>query len=297
MAASAEIAIADGHSHASPKGLGGFEICKRFKRHGGWFIALVSLPPNHYGLEDDLNSLLRSFELHIRECARGREAGIKVACIAGIHPAYVDRVIKRVGPQGAYEVIAKLTEVLEILRRYLREGLIDGLGEFGRPHFKTLPESFVANEILMSKALSIAKDEDCVIHLHLEQAGELTVESIRLKTLSIGISPARVILHHSSLSMLPAASAIGLSTTITCRHEALIKAFRSGLTEFMCESDYIDDPRRPGVVMYPWSIKEEILKATEELTPLASAGSIDIGDAINKVMIDNICKAYGVPPP
>ncbi len=297
MTSSTEIVIADAHAHASPKGLGGLEVCRRFRESGGWFIALVSLPPSHYGLGNDLDSLIRSFELHVRECVKGRETGVRVACIAGIHPAYVDRIVKEAGPQKAYDVVARLGEALKVLQKYLREGLIDGLGEFGRPHFRTLPESFIANEILMDKALTIAKDEGCVIHLHLEQAGQLTVESIRSKVLSLGVSPVKVILHHSSLSMVSAAEAAGLSTTITCRHEAVVKALERGLAGFMCESDYIDDPKRPGVVMYPWNIREEMLKALDILQASGSAIDLNAEELTHRVMVDNICKVYGIPPP
>jgi len=43
--------FADAHAHTNPlKGLGAKTVSERFRESGGWFIALVSLPPTSLGL-------------------------------------------------------------------------------------------------------------------------------------------------------------------------------------------------------------------------------------------------------
>ena len=282
------IMIADGHTHVSPMGLGGEELGRRFKEAGGWFMALVSLPPNDYGLGIGKEDILKSFQIHLRECDRARDAGVEVACIAGMHPALIDRMLKRVGPSKTGKVLEVVREVMRVLEGMLKEGVIQGLGEFGRPHYKTLPESVVLNEVILSEALMLIRDYGGVIHLHLEQGGEATVLSVDTIAKSVGVEGKRVIFHHSSLDIASAASRLGYSSTVTGRAEVMLRAFERGVVEgLMLESDYIDDPRRPGVVMYPWEIGEELRKVVKDLSD----------EWVHKVMVDNVVKVYGVTPP
>ena len=286
----ATVPIADAHAHASPLGLGAFRISKKFGEHGGWFIALVSLPPQHYGLPQTLEGAIKAIELHVRQCDEARRAGVKVACIAGIHPAFIDHLIKRSGGSASNVVSFVRENVIELLARMIDEGKLQGVGEFGRPHYKSIPESFAANDALLLTALEIIRDHGGVLHLHLEQGGQITVESVETMVNSIGIRNTKsVILHHSSTGMALHACKKGLSATIVGRSEPLAQAKRLGALCVGAESDYIDDPKRPGVVMYPW----EIAEAVNQL--LSSDAGLQ--EFLYKVMVDNISNVYGVEPP
>ena len=284
------IPISDAHCHANPLGLGGFEIASKFKKAGGWFIALVSLPPHYYGFDLSTEGLLKAVDAHVRECRKAREAGIKVACIAGLHPALIDRLVKMLGPARADEVISKVENVLKYLGELRRKGIIDGFGEFGRPHYKTLPESVVVNEIILTKVFEILEDEGGVIHLHLEQGGALTVRSIHIMLQRYSVKPEGIIFHHSTLKMISEVRKYGYSATLTGRKE-VIKAAGRACAGALCmvESDYIDDPSRPGVVMYPWEIKDEVTAVLQE--------DSDIADIIVRMLTENIAKIYTVEVP
>ncbi len=283
--------VSDGHSHVSPLGLGGREVARKFREAGGWFIALVSLPPNHYGLNYTVEDVIRSFEIHVRQCAEASGEGVEVACLAGVHPSVIDRWVRASGPSRTAEVVKNVEAVLNVLRRYRAEGLIDGYGEFGRPHYKALPESVIANELVTIKVLELMKDLGGVVHLHLEQAGEATALSVDALARSANLSvrlKSNVVLHHSTIAVGEAAEHLGFSYTLTARSELLMKALSKGLRGFIPESDFIDDPRRPGVVMYPWEIAVESQK-------LLNSG---VGEEmLLKVMVDNVVKLYGVEPP
>ncbi len=286
----ATVPIADAHAHASPLGLGAFRISKKFRDQGGWFIALVSLPPQHYGLPQTLEGAIKAIELHVRQCDEARRAGVKVACIAGIHPAFIDHLIKRSGGSASNVVSFVRENVIELLARMIDEGKLQGVGEFGRPHYKSIPESFAANDALLLTALEIIRDHGGVLHLHLEQGGQITVESVEIMVNSMGVRNTKlVILHHSSTGMALHACKKGLSATIVGRSEALVQAKRLGALCVEAESDYIDDPKRPGVVMYPWEIAEAV-------NQLLSADT-ELQEFLYKVMVDNISNVYGVEPP
>lgn len=284
------VPIADAHAHASPLGLGALRVSKKFRDHGGWFIALVSLPPQHYGLPQTLEGVIKAIESHVRQCDEAREAGVKVACIAGVHPAFIDHLIKRSGGNASNVVSFVRENVMKLLARMIDEGKLQGIGEFGRPHYKSIPESFAANDALLLTALEIVRDHGGVLHLHLEQGGQVTVESVEAMVNLLGIrSTKSVILHHSSASMALHACKKGLSATILGRSEALVRAERLGALCVEVESDYIDDPKRPGVVMYPWEIAETV-------NHLLSTDA-ELSEFLHKVMVDNISNVYGVEPP
>jgi len=284
------VPIADAHAHASPLGLGALRISEKFRDRGGWFIALVSLPPQHYGLPQTLEGIIKAIELHVRQCDEAREAGVKVACVAGVHPAFIDHLIKRGGGNASNVVSFVRENVMKLLARMIDEGRLQGIGEFGRPHYKSIPESFAANDALLLTALEIVRDHGGVLHLHLEQGGQVTVESVETMVNSLGIrSTKSVILHHSSASMALHACKKGLSATILGRSEALVRAERLGALCVEVESDYIDDPKRPGVVMYPWEIAETV-------NHMLSTDA-ELSEFLHRVMVDNISKVYGVEPP
>ena len=284
------ILVSDAHCHANPRGLGASEVAARFRGAGGWFLALVSLPPHYYGFDLSIEGMLKAIDVHVKECESARRSGIKVACIAGLHPAVIDRLVKAVGTARADEVLSRVDRVLKYLKELKRRGAIDGFGEFGRPHYKTLPESVVVNEVVLTKVFEIAEEVGGVIHLHLEQGGALTVRSVHMMLQGYSIEPRRVIFHHSTLKMITEASKYGYSATFTGRRE-VIKAVSRACINAACmvESDYIDDPSRPGVVMYPWEIQQEVDSVLRE----ASVSE----DLINRILIDNVVKVYDVEPP
>lgn len=252
--------VADAHAHVSPHGMGGSVVGRRFRNAGGWFVALVSLPPTQYGLGGGLDGLLKSFEIHVRECLKARSEGVGVACLAGVHPAYVDELVRTAGVHRIDEVLSIVRRGLEDLRRLRSEGLIEGFGEFGRPHYKTLPESVVVNEVLLREALELCSDTNSVLHLHTEQGGSATVTSVDAIVKSAGAFRCRVVFHHASLPTVRAAESLGYFSTVLGREDLLLSVLESSLSKVLVESDFIDDPKRPGVVMYPWDLAREVGK-------------------------------------
>ncbi|MEM4559682.1 MAG: hypothetical protein QW208_07065, partial [Acidilobaceae archaeon] len=55
---------------------------------------------------------------------------------------------------------------------------------------------------------------------------------------------------------------------------------------FMFESDYLDDPKRPGVVAYPWVMAENIIRIARE--------RLELEEKLYKINVDNIIKLYGI---
>lgn len=279
----------DAHCHSNPVfGLGAKSIARKFKSVGGWFIALVGLPPHHYGINDlGIDAYLRAYQIVIEEARRIKEEGIRTVVLLGFHPAEIDRYFK--AGWGLEKIIVLGRKLIDEIAKLYKEGLINGIGEVGRQHYSTAPSRLVASEVIMWYALEVAKDYNMVVHLHLEQGGFTTIESIRLITEQIGISKDKVFLHHLSLNEAVWSEKHGFWYTVPAKKNIYHKIFVQQPSLVLTESDFIDDPRRPGVSSYPWDIVKWLNELLEK--------EIISEDYIFRIEVDNIVKAYEVEPP
>ncbi|MEM1702236.1 MAG: TatD family hydrolase [Desulfurococcaceae archaeon] len=280
--------FSDAHLHVNPvKGLGAFNIAKKFKKEGGWFMAIVSLPPYHYGLtEIGAESYKKIIQLLNKEAEIIKNENIKVVKLAGIHPAEIDEYYKQ-GLRGE-KLFRILENVLKLLESALKSNIIDGIGEVGRQHYGTSPERLVFSEVIMIKAMELARDYDSLLHLHLEQGGFITTYSIKILVEKIGVKFSRTILHHVNYDTASWSERIGMPFTIPIKH--FDEKYASiNWSHGMIESDYIDDLQRPGVSAYPWDIPRIINNYVRS--------NIVEEEKAYKILVDNVVKFYRIRPP
>lgn len=108
--------------------------------------------------------------------------------------------------------------------------------------------------------LALSRDLDCVVHLHLERGRLATLEDIERRIRESGAR--RVVLHHAEAELVAEARARGLYPSVPARLADLESALAQGPC-FVVESDYLDDPRRPGAVVAPWSISRTAKRLVE----------------------------------
>ncbi|UXD21700.1 TatD family hydrolase [Ignicoccus pacificus DSM 13166] len=280
------VPIADAHTHTNPvRGLGMEKIAPKFKEAGGWFLAIVGLSPWHYGIEGNLEGYEKTLELTIKECEKARSYGLKVSCLYGFHPADVD---KHLGSMKPEEVLDFGMKVMDLVEKAVKEGRLQGVGEVGRQHYKTNPISVVIAEHIMDRAIEISKDYDVVVHLHLEQGGRVSALDVKERVRRIGAKSERVIMHHARGKTLKAAVELGVPATAPGVKGSLEKALELP-PNYMVESDHIDDPKRPGIVIYPW----EMAKVQLELLNEEKVSE----DYLYKLNVENVVRSFSVSPP
>ncbi len=284
------IPVADGHTHTNPvRGMGAAKIMERFKRSGGWFAAIVALSPWAYGIEfSGFESYVEAYDILLRECKAAYDAGIQVACLAGFHPADVDRLVDkyRMKLMDVYELGLK---VIDYASQLCVEGVLDGIGEVGRQHYKTYPTRAVVAQMLLEYALEKARDHGCILHLHLEQEGETTIRLVDIPAERLGLSSEakrRIVFHHSKPSQAVRAYNAGYIATIPGTQHLLPRVLGKIEPVFILESDHIDDPSRPGAVVYPWVMAETVQKLAEK--------HVVSEEYLYKINVDNVEKLYGV---
>ncbi|MEM1509671.1 MAG: TatD family hydrolase [Thermofilaceae archaeon] len=272
--------VGDNHCHLNPlNGMGVKAFAKRFKESGGWFIGLVNLLSWNYGVQvNSPEDYRRVYELTVDTAYVLRSKGLTVAVILGPHPAELARLIESgVKPVKAVKF---LTEAYRLAAKYVETGKAQGLGEVGRPHWQVPQEIVEACNQVMGNVADIAKELNCVVHLHTERAGLLTVEDMANRFRGL----RKTVLHHAEGVYAAQAEKLGLTPSVPAKESEITAAVTC--RNVVIESDFLDDPKRPGAVVAPWSIGRLFSK-------LIAKGLIS-EDAANVMLVENLLKLYGI---
>lgn len=271
--------ILDNHMHLNPSGRC-LEAVREFARAGGTHIILVSLPPWSLGIEISKPEDYRQvFDRVLKIAQRAEEAEkVKVFVVLGMHPAELNKFYGMFGLARAVEL---MKGGLEIACEYVKEGKAVGL-KSGRPHYEVEPKLWDASNDIMRHSFELAKDTGCAVQLHTESATEETLAEIAGIARNAGLPPDNVIKHFAP-PMVKVCEGIGIFPSVLAGEDAIQKALSEG-KRFMMETDYIDDPKRPGSVLGPKTVP----KRTKQLMPEWGE------DLFWKIHKENPEKVYGV---
>lgn len=237
--------ITDNHMHLDKKGLY-MEAVKQFKKAGGGRIILVQKP----SFPKDLEGFISSFRETIAMC-KGARKFVECYPVIGVHPAEFDRLFN----QGKKDLCYK---VLDIIETYVEEKKVVAMGEFGRPHYPVSEKTVTEAHNYMVEALKRARDLDCPIQLHTESLNPSQIAELDALISTLGCQ--RVIKHFSP----PNLSGYHQMIPSVLATESNIEKAVSFKKSFLMETDYIDDPKRPGAVLGPKTVPKTTRKLMEK---------------------------------
>jgi TatD-related deoxyribonuclease len=253
----AQIPITDNHMHIDLRSRG-LEAVKEFKNAGGTHIILVSKPSWSLGATvkkpEDYYSV---FDETVEIASKIKEIGVGAFPVLGVHPAEISKLTEYMELQEAARIMKR---GLEIASGYVEKGLAVGI-KSGRPHYPVNPEIWAASNEIMEYAFSLGKEQDCAVQLHTESVGEPELQDIAERARRAGIKMHRVVKHYSP-PLVKVCEELGIFPGVICVKGAIEQALEEG-TRFMMETDYIDDPDRPGAVLGPKTIPKRTLKLME----------------------------------
>ncbi|ADE36109.1 TatD family hydrolase [Methanohalophilus mahii] len=251
------IPITDEHIHIDPRAKG-IEAVKQFRNAGGTHMMVVSKPTWTLGVEvvkpEDYRIVFDETVDIVRQI---NEIGVGGFPVLGVHPAEITNLCERMEVEKA---VSLMKAGLEIAAEYVDEGLAVGL-KSGRPHYPVSDEVWQASNSIMSHAFSLGKDLGCAVQLHTESVGEVELEDIASRAKSAGIPLDKVVKHYAP-PLVDVCEWIGLYPGVLAGKGAIEEALKQG-SRFMMETDYIDDPQRPGAVLGPKTIPRRTLKLVE----------------------------------
>jgi len=272
--------ILDDHIHLSPQGKR-VEAVRQFKEAGGTHLIVSHMP---YELKPILTKedWLEEFEVtcSLAEEAE-RETGVRVFCVVGPYPVDLVLLSEKHGLDKAFKV---MMEGVDVAVGLVEEQKAIGIGEVGRPHFDVDPVITEKSNEIIRYCMEKAKDLDCAVVIHSEHVDERNLEELSCMARGVGLKPERVVKHYCGMlgKSWPTG---GLSLSVLSTKENISSAIDQNLN-FMMETDYLDDPTRPGAVL----ALPTVPKRTKQLH---KDGKMD--DKLwRKIHVDRPRVAYGI---
>ena len=258
------IPVYDNHIHMDPAGRN-VDAVREFEAAGGTGFTLVTLPywqvPITCG--EDFG---RSYEITFALAEKAKEATkLEINIAVGPYPVLILHLSEQYGLEKAEEI---MLEGMDIAAKMVGEGRANAIGEIGRPHFDVPDDIWSASNRILLRGMEHAKELDCPVIIHSESGTTETNRSLSEIAKKAGLDPGLVI-KHSSPPFVTDEETFGVMPSIPASKKYISEALGKGTTRFMMETDYIDDPGRPGVVMAVNTVPNKVrsLLSTGKLGP------------------------------
>jgi TatD-related deoxyribonuclease len=264
--------VYDNHVHMDPSGRN-VDAAREFEAAGGTGMTLVTLPYEQVPITRG-EDFLRSYEITLALADAAREATrLEINVAVGPYPVLILPLSTHYGLEKAEEM---MLEGMEAAAELVREGKACAIGEIGRPHCDVPAEIWDASNRILLRGMEHAKELDCPVIIHSESGTPETNRSLSEMAKGAGLDPGLVV-KHSSPPFVTEEETFGIMPSIPASKKNIAEALGKGTTRFMLETDYIDDPERPGMMM-------PITTVPNKIRTMLSNGRLSPED------VDRICR-------
>ncbi len=244
-----ETPVLDNHLHLDPDHHRGIDAVRDFARLGGTHLLVVNKPSWHLGVEADTGEDFRPvFErtIEIVDEASAELDG-RAWPVLGVHPGLISRLVDDRGltPEQAGEI---MQGGIDVAAEYVDRGEALAL-KSGRPHYEVEDAVWEAANEVMRHAFAHGADLDCAVQLHAEASEDMTEVTDWAET--AGLPATKVVKHYAGGRL------DGPVPSVMSEKDRLEVAAKRG-EPFLMETDYIDDPDRPGAVLGPKTVPRRV---------------------------------------
>ncbi|WP_435183406.1 TatD family hydrolase [Halobellus sp. EA9] len=267
--------VLDNHLHLDPEHGRGLDAVRDFRRLGGTHLLVVNKPSWHLGVEPEAGDDFRPvFETTTEVVAAASDLLPGRAWpVLGVHPGLISRLVDERGfdPDEAADLMCA---GLDRAAEYVRDG--DALAlKSGRPHYDVSEAVWAASNDVMRHAFSLANELDCAVQLHTEATEDLTEVAEWAEERDV---PAHRVVKHYAGGRLA-----GPTPSVMSEKERLEIAAAAG-DPFLMETDFVDDPDRPGAVLGPKTVPRRVRWLLEE----------GYDDAVANAHVETPARVYGI---
>jgi TatD-related deoxyribonuclease len=244
-----ETPVLDNHLHLDPATGRGIDAVEEFARLGGTHLLVVNKPSWHLGVEAERGEDFRTVFEQTCEIVADAAAVLPGDAwpVLGVHPGLLSRLVdeREFEPEAAREL---MQAGLEVAAEFVADGRALAL-KSGRPHYETSDAVWAASNAVLRYGLQLGAEQGCAVQLHTEASEDLTeiAEWARKR----GMLAERVVKHYA------AGRLAGPTPSVMCEKDRLEVAAESG-DPFLMETDFVDDPDRPGAVMGPKTVPRRV---------------------------------------
>jgi len=248
------VEITDNHFHLDPEGQKEKAV-KIFLNSGGTRLVLVHKP---YSPWDKIEQFKEQVKITLKLSKKAREAGAKVATIASPHPVQLVKLLDKYDSKIASDLYL---EAVDFCTKLVEENEIVGLGELGRPHFEVNDEIWNISNKILQESLVRAKEVDASVILHTETGTPEVMADLSNIANKVSFPKSRLVKHYGGIGSIK--NSHGLTVSLLASNENIKYASQNNHSH-MLETDYLDDPKRPGAVLGPKTVPRKTLKSFEE---------------------------------
>jgi TatD-related deoxyribonuclease len=241
--------VLDDHLHLDPEHGRGIEAVREFARVGGTHMLVVNKPSWHLGVAAETGEEFRPvFETTVEVVERAsEELPGRAWPVLGVHPGLVSRLVDERGFTPA-EARDLMQAGLEVAAEYAADGPAVAL-KSGRPHYEVDDAVWEASNAVMRRAFELGAETGVAVQLHAE-AGE-DFSRVGDWAEDAGLSRERVVKHYAEGGLE------GVTPSVMSEKERLEVAAERDVP-FLMETDFVDDPDRPGAVLGPKTVPRRV---------------------------------------
>jgi TatD-related deoxyribonuclease len=238
-----DLPIVDHHCHLSPHGEG-VAAAERFAAAGGTHLLLAT--QNYSGkVPRSLEDYRAQFETTARLADAVRaQTRVQVRCVVAPYPVDLVHAAPLIGLEPA---LALQIAALDLAGRWVREARAVALGEVGTPHFPIEDDVRTASDAALDHALAVAHDVGCPVVVHSADLDREGYATLAARGARAGVPPYRIVKHYAR-SLLERSDRSGVVPSYLARSD-LVKAVTDQEGPWFLETDFLDDPARPGAVL------------------------------------------------
>jgi len=274
MHADVETPVLDNHLHLDPVNGRGAEAAAEFAEAGGTHLLVLNKPSwNLVGEVDDAEDFREGFDLTVEVTAEAADLLDGTAWpVLGVHPALVSRLVDRgYEPAAARDL---MQSGLEVAAEYVADGPALAI-KSGRPHYDVDDAVWEASNEVMKYAFELGAETGCAVQLHTEGGEDFTEVADWAE--ERGLPRERVVKHYSGGRLE------GPIPSVLADKEELEVAAERG-EPFLMETDFIDDPDRPGAVLGPKTVPKRVRWMREQ----------GYDEALETAHVDTPASVYGI---
>ncbi|MCH2636864.1 MAG: TatD family hydrolase [Candidatus Thalassarchaeum sp.] len=266
--------IWDTHMHLDSRGRG-LAAAQDFANAGGTHLCLVHKPGFPNELPESLDAVKQAYigTLDMAAAVR-REVGIDVRVILGPHPVVWEKQIHTLGMEASTQLHL---DSVALALEYCAQGDAVALGEVGRPHYPVSEEVWSAANEQLETVMRMASKAGFPIQLHVEDAGAQTNEELSILCDRSGLQRQRAI-HHYAPANVAVDFTHDLSSSVSMgKHSVstLLETYRNCTSTWTMETDYLDDPSRPGAVLGPKTVPKRTHALVSALLDIEGADEVE----------------------
>ena len=267
--------VLDNHIHLDPDRGRGIDAVTDFARSGGTHLLVVNKPSWSLGVDVETGEDFRAvFERTIEIVEEATEVlDGKAWPVLGVHPALITRLVgdRDIPVEQARDL---MRDGLAVAAEYAADGPAVAL-KSGRPHYPVDDDVWDASNEVMRRAFELGGETGVAVQLHTEGGTEFA--DVAEWAEAAGLPRQRVVKHYSEGRI------DGLIPSVMSDTDRLRVAVETG-DPFLMETDFIDDPDRPGAVMGPKTVPRRTAWLHEE----------GQDEAIRTAHIETPASVYGI---